>query len=519
VEIRESNMNAKNDIYDLLVIGGGINGVGIAADAAGRGLNVLLCEMNDLASSTSSNSSKLIHGGLRYLEYYEFRLVREALAEREVLLKNAPHIIRPLRFRLPHRRHLRPSWMIRIGLFMYDNLAKRLTLKGSHGIKFDKNSSVVDKITKGFEYSDASVDDARLVVLNAIAAKDKGARILTRTRCSNARRVDGIWEVTLHDNLSGRQQIVKTKVLVNAAGPWVTSIFDDALKIPSPKKIRLIKGSHIIVPRIHTESEAYILQNEDNRIVFVIPYEDDFSLIGTTDVEHIGDPSTACISKEETDYLISVVNDHFKHQISTQDIVATYAGVRPLLDDESDSAAAVTRDYTFEVDVPQGKAPLLSVFGGKITTYRKLAEAAVNGIISHFPGAGKSWTADAALPGGNFDNQHSLQTSLQRQYNWLPRKIINRYVRSYGTLSHEICAGLNSLEDMGQHFGAGLYQREVEYLIKNEWAVTLEDIIWRRSKLSLQLTPTEKSTLENFLVTLTTSKKVTSPIELQQKEA
>ncbi len=513
-------MKAKNDIHDLLVIGGGINGVGIAADAAGRGLNVVLCEMNDLASATSSNSSKLVHGGLRYLEYYEFRLVREALAEREVLLKNAPHIIRPLRFRLPHRRHLRPSWMIRIGLFMYDNLAKRATLKGSHGIKFGKNSPVIDKITKGFEYSDAWVDDARLVVLNAIAAREKGACILTHTRCSNAKRVDDIWEVTLHDNLTGQQQVIKTKALVNAAGPWVTSFFDDALKTRSPKQIRLIKGSHIIVPRIHTESEAYILQNEDKRIVFVIPYEDDFSLIGTTDVEHTGDPVTACISKEETDYLISIINAHFKHQVSTKDIVATYSGVRPLLDDESDSAATVTRDYTFEVDATQGKAPLLSVFGGKITTYRKLAEAAVNGIIGHFPNAGKCWTADAVLPGGNFDNQHNLQTRLQRQYNWLPRKIINRYVRSYGTLSHEICAGLNSLEDMGQHFGAGLYQREVEYLIEHEWAVNLEDIIWRRSKLSLQLTQTEKNVLENFLATsTTTSKKVTSAIELQQKQA
>ena len=328
-----------------------------------------------------------------------------------------------------------------------------------------------------------------------------------------------IWEVTLHDNQTGQKQVVKTRALVNAAGPWVTRFFDDALKIRSPKQIRLIKGSHIIVPRIHTESQAYILQNEDNRIVFVIPYEDDFSLIGTTDVEHIGDPATASISAEETDYLISVVNDHFKHQISAKDIVATYAGVRPLLDDESDSAAAVTRDYTFEVDAPQGKAPLLSVFGGKITTYRKLSEAAVNGIIDHFPGAGKSWTVDAALPGGNFDNQHNLQTSLQRQYNWLPRKIINRYVRSYGMLSHDICAGLNSLEEMGQHFGAGLYQREVEYLIANEWAVTLEDIIWRRSKLSLQLTQMEKSVLEKFLVSSTTKKKVISPSELQQKQA
>jgi glycerol-3-phosphate dehydrogenase len=508
--IKEGNMKDQSVIYDLLVIGGGINGTGIAADASGRGLNVLLCEMNDLASSTSSNSSKLIHGGLRYLEYYEFRLVREALAERETLLKNAPHIIWPLRFRLPHRRHLRPSWMIRIGLFMYDNLAKRATLKGSHGIKFGKESPVIDSITKGFEYSDAWVDDARMVVLNAIAARDNGANIMTRTRCSNAKRVDNIWEVTLHDNLTGQQQTVKAKALVNAAGPWVTRFFDDALKATSPKKIRLIKGSHIIVPRIHNEPQAYILQNEDKRIVFVIPYENDFSLIGTTDIEHIGDPATACISKEESDYLVSIVNAHFKHQITTEDIVASYSGVRPLLDDESDSAAEVTRDYTFEVDTAEGKAPLLSVFGGKITTYRKLSEAAVDGIISHFPKAGKSWTADVALPGGNFDTQHNLQTSLQRQYNWLPRKIINRYVRSYGTLSHEICAGISSMDEMGQNFGAGLYQREVEYLIAQEWAVDLEDIIWRRSKLGLHLTQAEKDTLASFLVTSTESLKASS---------
>jgi glycerol-3-phosphate dehydrogenase len=512
-------MNAKNDIHDLLVIGGGINGVGIAADAAGRGLDVLLCEMNDLASSTSSYSSKLIHGGLRYLEYYEFRLVKEALAEREVLLKNAPHIIRPLRFRLPHRRHLRPSWMIRIGLFMYDNLAKRATLKGSHGIKFDKKSPVIDEITKGFEYSDASVDDSRLVVLNAIAARDKGAKILTNTRCVNAKRVGKIWEVTLYDNQTGLQEVVKTKALVNAAGPWVTQFFDDALKISSPKQIRLIKGSHIIVPRIHTESQAYILQNEDNRIVFVIPYEEDFSLIGTTDVEHIGDPAAAAISEEETDYLITVVNDHFKHQISTKDIVATYAGVRPLLDDESDSPEAVTRDYTFEVDSIQGKAPLLSVFGGKITTYRKLSEAAVNGIIDYFPNASTSSTANEPLPGGDFDNQHDLQTTLQRQYSWLPRSIINRFVRSYGTLTHKICAGVNSLEEMGQYFGAGLYQREVEYLIAHEWAVNLEDIIWRRSKLSLHLTKTEQNVLENFIATTKAAESITSTVDLQQKQA
>ena len=497
----------KRSDVDLLVIGGGVNGTGIALDAAGRGLSVILSEMNDLASSTSSNSSKLIHGGLRYLEYYEFRLVREALAEREVLLKKAPHIIQPLRFRLPHRPHLRPAWMIRAGLFLYDNLAKRATLKGSHAIKFDDNSPVISKITRGFEYSDASVDDARLVVLNAIGARDKGASILTHTRCIDAKRVDGKWQVTLANKDNGEQQIITAKVLVNAAGPWVTSLFDDALPIKSPKKIRLIKGSHIIVPRIHTESQAYILQNEDNRIVFVIPYEEHFSLIGTTDVEHFGDPAAACISEQETQYLIEVVNDHFNHKICELDIVASYAGVRPLLDDESDSPSAVTRDYTFEVDQPVGQAPLLSVFGGKITTYRKLSEAAVNGIIGNFPTAGGDWTADVCLPGGNFNNLHNLQASLQRQYCWLPHSLTKRLARSYGTLSHDICIDINSLEQMGQHFGAGLYQREVEYLINQEWAIDLADIIWRRTKLGLLLTQQEQTVLAQFITEFSTKKK------------
>jgi len=500
----------KHSEVDLLVIGGGVNGTGIALDAAGRGLSVLLCEMNDLASSTSSNSSKLIHGGLRYLEYYEFRLVREALAEREVLLKKAPHIIQPLRFKLPHRPHLRPAWMIRAGLFLYDNLAKRATLKGSHSIKFGPQSPVVNKITRGFEYSDASVDDARLVVFNAIAAREKGASIQTHTRCIDAKRVGANWQVTLENKDNGEQQIITAKALVNAAGPWVTRLFDDALPVKSPKKIRLIKGSHIIVPRIHTESQAYILQNEDNRIVFVIPYEEHFSLIGTTDVEHFGDPSTAAISAAETEYLIEVVNEHFNHQISEHDIVASYAGVRPLLDDESDSPSAVTRDYTFEVDHPIGQAPLLSVFGGKITTYRKLSEAAVNGIIGHFPDARGDWTADACLPGGDFDNLHNLQVSLQRQFSWLPHTLTKRFARSYGTLSNEICDGLNSLEKMGQHFGAGLYQREVEYLIDQEWAIDLEDIIWRRTKLGLLLTAQEQTSLANFIRDFSDKKKAAS---------
>ncbi len=495
-------MSNHHNLYDLLVIGGGINGAGIAADAAGRGLNVLLCEMNDLASATSSHSSKLIHGGLRYLEYHEFRLVREALAEREVLLHKAPHIIWPLRFRLPHRPHLRPAWLIRIGLFLYDHLTRRGTLQASHSIRFTSDSPVVDQIHKGFEYSDAWVDDARLVVLNAVAARERGARILTRCRCVHAERRsqagEPAWEVTLENQRTGKRETVATKALVNAAGPWVVQIFNDALETPPPKHIRLVKGSHIIVPRIHDEPYAYILQNADNRIVFVLPYEDHFSLIGTTDVEYQGDPACACISEAEMQYLISVVNDHFKTKIRAREIVGSYSGVRPLMEDDADSPAAVTRDYTLELDQPPDRAPLLSVFGGKITTYRKLAESAVDQLSHHFPHIGKAWTAFEPLPGGDFDNQARLQNSLQQQYPWLPTEIARRYVRTYGTLSHQILCKAENLTEMGKHFGGGLYQREVEYLITQEWAQEIDDILWRRTKLGLFLTTDQEQALAEF---------------------
>ena len=491
-------MNTKHYDCDVLVIGGGVNGAGIALDAAGRGLSVTLCEMGDLASSTSSNSSKLIHGGLRYLEYYEFRLVREALAEREVLLHKAPHIIWPLRFRLPHRPHLRPAWMIRAGLFLYDHLAKRVTLKGSHGVKFGPNSPLAEQITHGFEYSDAWVDDARLVVLNAMGARDKGANILTRTRCTQARRVGSVWEATLENLHTGTVKTVRSRALVNAAGPWVVDLFEDALASKPPKSIRLVKGSHIIVPRIHNDDHAYILQNEDNRIVFVIPYEERFSLIGTTDVEYRGDPSTVSISDDEVDYLITIVNEHFQHKICSDDIVSTYSGVRPLLDDESDSPEAVTRDYTFEMDQSASKAPLLSVFGGKITTYRKLAEAAVDSLVDFFPAATAKWTAYAPLPGGDFANHQRLLSSLRQQYPWLPLALARRFVRSYGTLSMKLLSSADSLDAMGRHFGSGLYQREVDYLIEYEWAQQPEDILWRRSKLGLFLTESERYDLKQY---------------------
>jgi len=494
-------MQPNRPTYDLLVIGGGINGVGIAADAAGRGLSTLLCEMNDLGSATSSNSSKLIHGGLRYLEYGEFRLVREALAEREVLLRNAPHITRPLRFRLPHHPYLRPAWLIRLGLILYDRLAARDTLPPFKTLSFGEDSPLKADITQGFEYSDGWVDDARLVVLNAMTARDKGADILTHTRCISAQREPSGWQVSLLDQHSGAIRDVSAHALVNATGPWVSSLFQDVMHTQAPKQVRMVKGSHIVVPRLYDNPEAYILQNVDRRIVFVIPYEEQFSLIGTTDVEYQGDPSTVKISPEERDYLISVTNQHFRHQLQPSDIVMDYAGVRPLLDDQSDSAQTVTRDYSFEIEAPDNLPPLLSVFGGKITTYRKLAQAAVDKLATYFPNTGPHWTANTPLPGGDFASPTQLQQALNTQYPWLPVEAIQRYVYSYGTLCHRFLREVDNLDAMGTHFGHNLYSAEVDYLIDQEWASTSEDILWRRSKLGLHLSIKQQADLEHYLKT------------------
>jgi len=488
-----------SDTFDIVVIGGGINGAGTAADAAGRGLNVLLCEQNDLASATSSNSSKLIHGGLRYLEHYEFRLVKEALAEREVLIKNAPHIIKPLTFRLPHQRHLRPSWMIRAGLFLYDNLAKRVTLPSSKGIKFLEDSALVPTIKKGFEYSDGWVDDARLVVLNAVSAKENGATVLTRTKCIHAMRDNGLWLVTLQNVLTGKETTVKTKAIVNASGPWVAKLFEDALPIKSPKNVRLVKGSHIVVPRIHEEKQAYMLQNADQRIVFVIPFEDEFSLIGTTDIEHKGDPSDVKISDEEISYLINITNEYFNNKISREDIITTYSGVRPLLDDESDSAQTVTRDYTLELSDIVDQTPILSIFGGKITTYRKLSESAVNKLSQYFSEIGPTWTKFKALPGGDFDNKNNLQNELQIKYPWLSTTLITRYVRSYGTYTDKLLNNVTDYEQLGTCFGKDLFAAEINYLIENEWALTVEDVIWRRTKRGLYLNTEEVNAISDYI--------------------
>lgn len=492
-------MTQHHQQYDLVVIGGGVNGTGIAADAAGRGLKVLLCEKRDLASATSSNSSKLIHGGLRYLEHYEFRLVREALAEREVLLNKAPHIIWPMRFILPHRPHLRPAWMIRIGLFLYDNLAKRKELKASKQIKFNGSSPLVADIDKGFEYSDAWVDDARLVVLNAKEAANRGATILTRTQCVSATRTKDNWTISLESTVNGEFSTVHAKAVINAAGPWVKSFFDTALKSKSAKNIRLIKGSHFVVPKIHTDDQAYILQNEDKRIVFVIPYEDDYSLVGTTDVEYTGNPFEAKISEEEIDYLLRIVNRHFKHKISASDVLHSFSGVRPLLDDESSAPDAITRDYTFDLQDTDGKLPLLSIYGGKITTYRKLAESAVNSICRYFPQSTGPWTAKAKISGGDFERQSTLFTKLQTAYPFLSDRLLKRYVRTYGSDTYKLLHEVISLNNMGKDFGAELFEKEVTYLMANEWAHTADDIMWRRTKMGLRLSPAQKQALESFV--------------------
>lgn len=489
-----------SEVYDLAVIGGGINGVGIAADAAGRGLSVFLCERDDLAQHTSSASSKLIHGGLRYLEHYEFRLVREALAEREVLLAKAPHIVRPMRFVLPHRPHLRPAWMIRAGLFLYDHLGKREKLPGSRGLRFGVGSPLQAGISRGFEYSDCWVDDARLVVLNAMSAREHGAHIHSRTRCVSARRSKGLWHIHL-ERADGTLLSIRSRALVNAAGPWVARLLKDDLKQKSPYGIRLIQGSHIVVPQLYEGEHAYILQNEDRRIVFAIPYLGRFTLIGTTDREYQGDPAKVAITEEETRYLLDVVNQHFKKQISADDILRTYSGVRPLCDDESDDPSAVTRDYTLALDAHPGEAPLLSVFGGKLTTYRKLAESALAQLAPFFPTMGGSWTATATLPGGeSMDSQEALADALCERYGWLPNSLARRWAGTYGSRVWKLLEGVANLTDLGEHLGGGLYTREVDYLCREEWAQDAEDILWRRTKQGLFMTPGQQERLAQYLI-------------------
>ncbi|MCC6467059.1 MAG: glycerol-3-phosphate dehydrogenase [Alphaproteobacteria bacterium] len=489
--------------YDLLVVGGGVNGAGIARDAAGRGLKVLLCEKGDLAGATSSASSKLIHGGLRYLEYYEFRLVREALLEREVLLDCAPHIIWPLRFVLPHDKHLRPTWMIRAGLFLYDHLARRRSLPGSAGVDFRRDAAgqpMKPEFHRGFVYSDCWVDDARLVVLLAMDAAERGARVLTRTECVAAERGGEGWIARLRDR-QGKAYRVRAGAMVNAAGPWVGNVLAQVAGRNDAKPPRLVKGSHIVVPRLYEGEHAYILQNRDRRIVFVIPYEGRFSLIGTTDVPFDGDPSRVSISPEETAYLCEVVGRWFRRAPSPADVTWSYAGVRPLFDDQSDNPSAVTRDYVLKLEDAAGQAPLLSIYGGKITTFRRLAEHALEKLAPHLPAMGPAWTSRGLLPGGDLGGKGfaDFLAEQRRRYGFLPAATAERMAHAYGSRIERVLDGAHGPADLGRDLGAGLSEREAQYLIAHEWAVTAEDILWRRSKLGLHGPSDMKSTLSAYL--------------------
>ncbi len=494
---------------DVLIVGGGINGAGIARDAAGRGLSVLLCEQDDLAAHTSSASTKLIHGGLRYLEYFEFNLVRKALIEREVLLRSAPHIMWPLRFVMPHARGQRPAWLIRAGLFLYDVLARRELLPGSTGVDLTRHPAgkpLKGQYARGFEYSDGWVDDARLVVLNAVAARELNATILTRTACTAVRRTPAQWHATLRGQ-DGPLRCVRAAVLVNAAGPWTATFLQGAAPQAGGKTLRLIKGSHIVVRRLFEHDDAYIFQHPDGRIVFAIPYERDFTLIGTTDLDYTGDPGQVAIDSAEIAYLCALANDYFVQPIAPADVVWSYSGVRPLVEDAAADARAVTRDYRLEVD--RDGAPLLSIFGGKITTFRKLAEEAVDVLAPLLHNCRGAWTAQACLPGGDLFGEQPANRAvlgfdqyvmdLQRQYGWLPARLVQRYARAYGTRIHALLAGKSALPQMGEEIADGLYAAEVDYLRAHEWAVSSHDILWRRSKLGLHLPADTLALLDAWL--------------------
>ena len=487
------------DAVDILVIGGGVNGAGIARDAAGRGYSVMLCEKNDLASATSSASTKLVHGGLRYLEYYEFRLVREALRERETLLRAAPHIVWPLRFVLPHHKGLRPRWMLRAGLFLYDHLGGREILPPAEGfsLKADpRGAPLKPAFETAFEYSDCWVEDSRLVVLNAVDARERGATILTRTEVRSVRREDGAFEAEIA-GADGAVRRVRARALVNAAGPWVDHVLRQVVRQNAAPRfsLRLVKGSHIIVDQRFQGDHAYIFQNADGRIIFAIPYERRFTLIGTTDLPYEGDPAAVAADKAEIDYLCAAASEYFAKPVTPAMVRRTYSGVRPLHDDASSKdASAVTRDYVFDMD---GSPPLLSVYGGKITTYRKLAEHALEKLGQAIGARGDAWTATAPLPGGDIENAdfEAFFAKLTREFPWFERASLHRLARAYGARASRLIGDARSMADMGADYGAGLTDREVDYLKREEFAAAADDILWRRSKLELHLTEAGKARL------------------------
>ena len=496
---------------DVLVVGGGINGAGIARDLAGRGLKVLLCEQDDLARHTSSSSTKLIHGGLRYLEHYEFSLVRKALAERERLLRSAPHIMWPLRFVMPHDPSMRPVWMVRIGLFLYDHLARREWLPASTTVDLRRHAvgaPLKPAYTRGFVYSDGWVDDARLVVLNAVDAAARGATILTRTRCESAQRTAQGWRARLQPT-GGAAIELSARALVNAAGPWTGEFLRDRAQLQSVRSLRLVKGSHIVVKKLFDHDHAYIFQNPDKRIIFAIPYEGDFTLIGTTDVEIDGAPDAARIDAGETAYLCAQASRYFARPVLPADVVWAYSGVRPLLDDESGAASAVTRDYLLEFDAtppaPAAQAPLLSVWGGKITTFRKLAEEAADALVQRLGEQRPAWTASALLPGGDLSawvgapqrpdaDIARFIAELERRHPALPAALLARWARCYGSRIDQLLDG----QALGAEVAPGLFEAELHYLHQQEWARSADDVLWRRTKLGLHYSPSQRQQVADW---------------------
>ncbi len=489
-------MSPSSPQYDLVIVGAGINGAGIARDAAGRGLKVLLVEQGDLAAATSQWSTKLIHGGLRYLEHFESRLVRESLAEREIVLRQAPHIVEPLAFVLPHEPHLRPAWMVRVGLFLYDHLGRRETLPGSFGVDLSRTkwgAGLKPRFRQGFVYSDARVDDARLVVFNAMDARERGADVRVHTRFLSARRKRGAagtsWHVHL-DQPAGGALDVTAKALVNATGPWVKPVRDAINGAPSAESVRHIKGSHIVVPRVHDGDHAYILQNADNRIVFVIPYQDRYSLIGTTDVP-VDAYEEPRITEDEIDYLLRIANAYLARTLARADIVWSYSGVRPLYDDGSSDPSAITRDYVFKLDAGDvGDPPALSIYGGKITTYRKLAEHALDELAPFLKPIKGRWTERAVLPGGDLPagGMTAWLAELARRYPALPKEFLRGLARRHGTLALAILGDAKTPADLGEDLGQGLTAAEVDYCVRNEWARTADDVLWRRTKCGIGMT-------------------------------
>ncbi|WP_062014338.1 glycerol-3-phosphate dehydrogenase [Aureimonas sp. AU4] len=486
---------------DLFVIGGGINGCGIARDAAGRGYSVALAEMKDLGSGTSSWSTKLIHGGLRYLEHYEFRLVREALMEREVLWRIAPHVIRPLRFVLPLHKGLRPAWLLRTGLFLYDHLGGRKELEATRSVDLTTGplaGPLKPEFQRGFEYSDARVDDTRFVVLNALDAQERGAEILVRSEVTEARREGEHWLVSVRSHETDAVSRYRCRFLVNAAGPWVDRVLGGAMGSNSARNIRLVQGSHIVTRKLYEHDRAYIFQNADGRIIFAIPYEDEFTLVGTTDRDFEGDPARAAITPEETDYLLKAASEYFAKPLVASDIVWSFSGVRPLYDDHATKAQEATRDYVLRVDGEDGQAPVLNIFGGKITTFRKLAEDAVAQIAERIGARGAPWTGTAALPGGDFPTggASDLEARLRKLAPRLDEATARRMVRAYGTKAMAIAEG----GDLGADLGHGLSEAELDYLIDHEWARNADDVLWRRSKLGLHFARDEAARLDRRIV-------------------